>query len=105
MLPKQNSCLGACFFVKVYRLFCILQKVDEISNPAKLTLNQARKYTDKSIVEKIRYIKQSRIDKENYFVGSQYVQMEFSKKYSENEVPKLWYIDKVARDAKLQTKS
>lgn len=31
--------------------------------------------------------------------------MDFSKKHTENEVPKLWYIDKVVRDAKLQTKA
>lgn len=30
--------------------------------------------------------------------------MDFAKKHSENEVPKIWYIDKVVRNAKLQTK-
>jgi len=49
-------------------------------------------------------LKQNRIDKEKYFVGSPYVQMDFAKKFAETETPKLWYIDKVVRDAKLQTK-
>jgi len=30
--------------------------------------------------------------------------MDFAKKFTENETPKLWYINKVVRDAKLQTK-
>jgi len=66
--------------------------------------NKARKYTDKSIAEKICSLKQNRIGNGSYFVGSPYVQMDFAKKHSENEVPKLWYIDKVVREAKLQTK-
>ncbi len=31
--------------------------------------------------------------------------MDFAKKFPESETPKLWYIDKVVRDAKLQTKT
>lgn len=66
--------------------------------------NKARKYTDRNIAERICTLKQNRIDKKKYFVGSPYVQMDFAKKFPENETPKLWYIDKVVREAKLQTK-
>lgn len=66
--------------------------------------DKARKYTDKSIAEKICSLKQTRIDRKKYFVGSSYVQMDFAKKFPEKETPKLWYIDKVVREAKLQTK-
>jgi hypothetical protein len=66
--------------------------------------NKVRKYGDKSIAEKICFLKQQRVNKKKYFVGSHYVQMDFEKKYPKKEAPKIWYIDKVVRDAKLQTK-
>ncbi|MCG2693478.1 hypothetical protein L6279_05300 [Candidatus Parcubacteria bacterium] len=44
------------------------------------------------------------IDSNRYFVGSPYVQMDYTKQYSQESTPAIWYIDKVIREAGLQTK-
>ena len=67
--------------------------------------DRPRKYIDADIAETIRSLKQNRIGQKKYFVGSPHVQMDFAKKHPEREAPKLWYIDKVVREAGLQTKT
>lgn len=56
------------------------------------------------MTEKICKIKQDRIFNKKYFVGNQYVQMDYARENPKNELPKIWYIDKVIREAKLQTR-
>jgi len=44
------------------------------------------------------------IDNKKYFVGSYHVQMNYTKQYPQDMVPAIWYIDKVIREAELQTR-
>ena len=67
--------------------------------------DKARKYTDENVSKELCSLKQNRIDNKNYFVGSSYVQMDFAKQHPKVEAPKIWYIDKVVREAKLQTRT
>lgn len=53
--------------------------------------------------ERIRALKVKRI-REDYFVGSDYVQMDYAKQYPTEPLPSTWFIDKTVRDARLQTK-
>ena len=64
----------------------------------------ARKYADKSISENICKIKKDRVENKSYFVGSPHVQMDYESQFPKLLVPKTWYIDKVIREAGLQTK-
>ena len=65
---------------------------------------QARKYADPGIAERICELKRKRKKNKKYFQGSEYVQMDYSNAYPTDELPKRWYIDKVVREAGLQTK-
>jgi hypothetical protein len=65
---------------------------------------KGRKYTDTKVAERICQLKQERIRVKKYFVGSPFIQMDYAKKYSEVCPPSLWYIDKVIRNAGLQTR-
>ena len=58
-----------------------------------------------SEIEKNRIctLKEKRIE-DSYFVGSEYVQMDYAKQYPNEPVPSIWFIDEVVRDAKLQTR-
>jgi transposase len=64
---------------------------------------RTRKYTDPIVAERICDLKRKRIAGK-YFVGSEYVQMDYERQYPHDESPALWYIDKVVRTAKLQTR-
>ena len=65
---------------------------------------QARTYNDSEITERICAIKRTRIEHKNYFVGSNYVQMDYAKQFPDQEPPSIWFIDKTIRQAGLQTK-
>lgn len=64
----------------------------------------ARSYTDSAIAERICTLKKERIDTKKYFVGSEYVQMDYAKTYPGESLPAVSYIDRVVRDNKLQTR-
>lgn len=65
---------------------------------------QARTYTDSEVAEHICAIKRKRIENKNYFVGSNYVHMDYAKQFPDKEPPSVWFIDKTIRQAGLQTK-
>jgi hypothetical protein len=65
---------------------------------------QARLYTDSAVAERICTLKRSRIKNNKYFLGSQYVQMDYAKQYPQEELPSIWFIDKTIRQAGLQTR-
>ncbi len=65
---------------------------------------QARLYTDSEIAERICAIKRNRIENKKYFVGSEYVQMDYAKQYPDEELPSIWFIDKTIRLSGLQTR-
>ena len=65
---------------------------------------QARTYSDSAISERICAIKRTRIENKNYFVGSNYVHMDYAKQFPDQEPPSVWFIDKTIRQAGLQTK-
>ena len=65
---------------------------------------QARIYTDAEIAERISSIKRTRIGNKKYFVGSEYVQMDYVKQYPDAALPSIWFIDKTVRQTGLQTR-
>ncbi len=54
--------------------------------------------------KKICTLKQERIDKKKYFFGSEYVQMDYARKFPDEVFPSIWFIDETVRKNKLQTK-
>jgi hypothetical protein len=64
----------------------------------------ARKYTNTEIADHICALKRRRIENKCYFVGSNYVQMDYAKQYPGEMLPSTWFIDKTIRQASLQTK-
>lgn len=68
------------------------------------TKGKARKYTDDTISDRICSLKQKRIDANKYFVGSDYVRMDYDKTYPKDILPSKWYIDEVVRRAGKQTR-
>jgi hypothetical protein len=65
--------------------------------------DNARKYSDEAIEERICQLKRRRID-QNHFVGDDYVQMDYAKQFSREPLPSLWFINKTVRNAGLQTR-
>ncbi len=61
-----------------------------------------RKY---STVEEQRIceLKKKRVEQKKYFVGSEYIRMDYAKTYPDDIVPSTWFVEKVVRDNKLQT--
>lgn len=55
------------------------------------------------IIERICTLKNQRIEN-NYFVGSQYVQMDYARVYPNDPLPSIWFIDETVRQSGLQTK-
>jgi hypothetical protein len=53
--------------------------------------------------ERIVALKRSRIEEKRYFLGSPHVRMDYAKRFPEEDLPSLWFFDKVVRDAGLQT--
>jgi hypothetical protein len=64
---------------------------------------QARIYDPKAS-ERICDIKRKRIENRNYFVGSNYVQMDYAKHYPHEQLPSIWFIEQTIRQAGLQTR-
>ena len=65
--------------------------------------DKARKYNDEAIEERVCQLKRRRIE-QNYFVGDEYVQMDYAQYYLGEPVPSLWFINKTVRKAGLQTR-
>ncbi len=65
--------------------------------------DNARKYSDAAIEERICQLKRRRID-QNYFVGDDYVQMDYAQQHPSEQMPSLWFINKTVRKAGLQTR-
>lgn len=66
--------------------------------------NKTRKIEhSETVINRICTLKERRI-KETYFVGSEYIQMDYAKQYPNEPVPSTWFIDEIVRKAKLQTK-
>lgn len=67
--------------------------------------NKFRKEQNNSIVaERIGNLKQQRIDQKKYFLGSEYVKMDYVRNYPHDPIPSIWFIDEVVRKAGLQTR-
>ena len=64
---------------------------------------QARTY-ESNIADRICTIKRQRIENNKYFVGSEYVQMDYAKQYLYEQPPSIWFIDETIRQAGLQTR-
>lgn len=62
-----------------------------------------RKYSSAD-EKRICDLKIKRIESNCYFVGSEYVQMDYAKQFPYETLPSTWYIDEVIRNAGLQTK-
>lgn len=56
------------------------------------------------VAERICTLKQKRIDEKKYFLGSEYVQMDYAKRYPTNSLPSIWFIDETVRKNRLQTR-
>lgn len=54
-------------------------------------------------VERICGLKMKRAEQKRYFVGSDYIQMDYAKAYPNDPLPSKWFIEKVVRDNHLQT--
>ena len=65
--------------------------------------DRARKYDDTVVADRICELKRHRIGN-NYFVGDDYVQMDYAQKYPHDTLPTLWYIKQTIKKAKLQTR-
>ncbi|HTE40418.1 MAG TPA: hypothetical protein VK629_06305 [Steroidobacteraceae bacterium] len=61
-----------------------------------------RKYAPR-VRERVITLKRQRIEKQKYFQGAPYVQMEYAKRYPDEQVPSLWFINESVRQARLQT--
>lgn len=55
-------------------------------------------------MDRICTLKRQRIEQNKYFVGSEYVQMDYEKKYPDHQLPSLWFIQHTIRQAGLQTR-
>ena len=55
-------------------------------------------------MDRICTLKSQRIEQNKYFVGSEYVQMDYAKKYPGHQLPSLWFIQHTIRQAGLQTR-
>jgi len=55
-------------------------------------------------VDRICTLKRQRIEQNKYFVGSEYVQMDYAKKHPDHQLPSLWFIQHTIRQAGLQTR-
>lgn len=54
--------------------------------------------------QKICALKQKRIDEKKYFLGSEYVRMDYAREHSDDPLPSIWFIDETVRKNKLQTR-
>jgi hypothetical protein len=63
-----------------------------------------RRYTPE-VRDRVIRLKQQRIDRQKYFLGAPYVQMDYAKRYPKAEPPSLWFINESVRSAGLQTRA
>ncbi len=64
---------------------------------------QSRTY-ESNIAERICTVKRQRVENNKFFVGSEYVQMDYAKQYPDEQLPSIWFIKKAVRQAGLQTR-
>lgn len=65
---------------------------------------KGRKYINNNVAKRICQLKQERIGRKRYFVGSPFIQMDYAKTHPRDDLPSIWYVDKVIRNAGLQTR-
>ncbi len=61
-----------------------------------------RRY-DEDVRRRVIAFKRQRIDRQKYFQGAPYVQMDYAKRYPKQQLPSLWFIGECVRQAGLQT--
>lgn len=66
------------------------------------TKGALRKYSD-DCHDRVVALKKERIDKEKYFTGAEYVRMDYAKRYPDDDLPSLWFIEEATRKAGMQT--
>jgi hypothetical protein len=66
------------------------------------TKNKFRTHTPTES-QRIVNLKKARINGKQYFLGSAYIQMDYSKAYPQEPLPSLWFMDETVRQAGLQT--
>lgn len=66
--------------------------------------DKARKYTDNKVADRIIKLRERRIKKKKYFIGSDHLQMDYAKGHAKEIVPSKWFIEETIRDNKLQTR-
>jgi len=54
-------------------------------------------------MQRVVSLKQARIGRHAYFLGSPYIRMDYAKQYPKEPLPSLWFFDKAVRTAGLQT--
>lgn len=54
--------------------------------------------------ERIVALKQKRIGEKKYFLGTEYIQMDYAKQYPNDPLPSAWFFDEVVRKHGLQTR-
>ena len=64
---------------------------------------QSRIY-ESNLAERICTVKRQRVENNKFFVGSEYVQMDYAKQYQDEQLPSIWFIKKAVRQAGLQTR-
>ncbi len=64
--------------------------------------NKPRKYTDEEMPARICEIREKRIADKNYFIGSDYLQMDYADNHPDNELPSVWFIQETIRKNNLQ---
>jgi hypothetical protein len=79
-------------------------KQDQYNESRGWRKGQARKYTDSKIADRICMLKRQRIEQNKYFLGSEYVQMDYARLYPNQQLPSIWFIKKAVRQAGLQTR-
>lgn len=62
-----------------------------------------RRRYDENTRKRVIALKQQRIDRQKYFQGAPYVQMDYAKRYPKAAPPSLWFINECVRQAGLQT--
>ena len=66
--------------------------------------DKARKYVDGKIAKRICKLRGKRIDEKKYFIGSDYLRMDYAKEHTKEIVPSKWFVAETIRKEKLQTR-
>jgi len=77
---------------------------DEYADQRGWKKDKARKYTDKKIAERIVKLREERIEQKKYFIGSDYLLMDYAKEHKTETAPSKWFVEETIRDNQLQTR-